>query len=143
MTRQRAGDFSPQDWPNSRRHAHYKVRSETSLRLLAGVGGLSVIGTGDLAGNNLNVWWAAVVVTLLLAAGGCLGMSWSTFGHGERVLKSAMDKDSTLKDSAWVKGDRYDPERGEALYRAGTILIALAGACLVIAFWWSAVATVA
>lgn len=141
MTNQAADSSAQKEWTNGRRHAHYEWRAQTSLTLLAGVGGLSVIGAGDLAGNNLNAWWAALVVTLLLAAGGCLGMSWSTFSHGERVLKSAMEKDSTLKDKAWTSGAQYDPD-GENLYRAGTIAIVLAGAALVIAFWWSAVASV-
>lgn len=138
MTNQ--GSSSTQAWTNRRRHAHYQLRSQTSLRLLAAVGGLSVIGTGDLAGSNLNAWWAAVVVTLLLAAGGCLAMSWSTFSHGERVLKGAMDSDADLTKETWVKGQRYDPN-GEALYRAGTVVIALAGFALVSGYWWNAVAS--
>jgi hypothetical protein len=135
-------------WTLERRRRHYDMRATTSLRLLAAVGGLAVIGAGDLAGQHLGVgpcsrgWcavpWPATVVSLLLITGALLGLSWSNFSHAARVIEVAIGGDDDKARDEWLKGGKGDPTGAEIVYRTGTVLFVLTGLALIIGFWSTA-----
>jgi hypothetical protein len=132
-------------WTMERRRRHYDMRATYSLRLLAALGGLAVIGAGDLAGQNLGVgpcshgWcavpWPATVVTFFLATGASLGWSWSSFSHAARVLEVEIGGRDNKGNEEWLAGRTHDPTGAETVYRIGTILMALSGLVLLAGFW--------
>lgn len=135
-------------WTLDRRWRHYDVRARNSLRLLAAVGGLAVIGAGDLAGQNLGVgpcsrgWcavpWPATVISFLLATGLFLGGSWSSFSHAARELEVRIGGDDNKGKEEWLPGSKGDPKGAETVYRVGTILFMLTGVALLVGFWSTA-----
>ena len=114
----------------------YKRRTDTILRLLAALGALALVGTGDLAGTVLgNSPAAALVVSLLLVTGATLGSAWASFVWAHTCISRAIANKEVEPTATWDRKRYYVPTRGERLYKLGTVLLPIVGITIATSFW--------
>jgi hypothetical protein len=122
---------------NRRQTEKYEGRTQLCLYLAGGLGGIALFAAAD------NVFLAtthpvfgAVLLSLGLLAGGALGMAYSGYRWEltrlRRRIEDGLDGSAEYDRTVQPPNSQY-----EFLYRAGTILVAVTGAWLVLAAWLS------
>jgi hypothetical protein len=109
----------------------------------AGVAVTALFGIGDISGKLLeraDRWLSALVVTLLLAAGGSLTLAYA----GYRGLKRDVEKleaEGQVDDDSAVPPCLTRPDFPGSMYLLGLLLIVVAAILIIVGVWWGALVT--
>ncbi len=109
------------------------------MYLAGGLGGIALFATADNTFlSTTHPVFGATLLTLGLLAGGALGLAYSGYQWEHTVMQRRID-DGLDASAAYDRSMHPPNRRYEHLYRAGSALVAVTGAWLVISAWASVI----
>jgi hypothetical protein len=122
--------------------AKYRHRERLIIYVSGGLGGVALIGPSFVSSSPFieeYPWLRATFVTIVVAAGGFLGMAYGAYENAAEQLSRRIDREENLAGLDYdPTADAYRPANAELFYRIGTILVPAAAVWLLIVVWLEA-----
>jgi hypothetical protein len=113
----------------------YERRLGVIDRFGAGLGGLVLLLSAQLAGAPAGPLITAITLSLAVVTGGALGLARVGFDYEAIELKRTLEKRQMAASERLVKKDREWPDTQEVLYRAGVLLLVATAAAFLVGVW--------
>ena len=122
--------------------AKYRHRERLIIYVSGGLGGIALIGPTFVSSSSFieeNPWLRAAFVTIVVFAGGFLGMAYGGYENAAEQLSRRIDREENLAGLPYdPTADVHRPANAELFYRIGTILVPAASVWLLVIVWLEA-----